>query len=187
MANWTISLPEALKKNLINQTYQLEVKRTHKELPEYPQFVTNLMKGLDTPALELHHATTGISGEAGELLDISKKVWIYGKPLNVEHLIEELGDLRFYYQSVLNMIGLTDADIVAANTTKLMKRYVDGQYTDKHANQRLDKPGEDRKFMADHTPVPTLTEQLQSLPVIGIINVDDPKDPRHKELLDSPE
>lgn len=116
----------------------------------YNDFVDGLAKGLPTVAEEMHHATTGMSGEAGELLDITKKLWIYEKPITqdvVEHLIEELGDLRWYYQALLNTLQLTDEQIVAFNKRKLLKRYPGGVYSNAAAQARADKqPGADRKF-----------------------------------------
>ncbi len=121
-------------------------------LPAYPQFVTNLFKDGETAAIELHHATTGIAGEAGEILDLSKKVWVYEKPLDLFHLIEELGDLRFYYQAVLNMLDMTDEQIVATNMNKLAKRYASGTYSNEQANARADK-AHGRKFIgSDNIP-----------------------------------
>lgn len=108
----------------------------------YPQFVDGLGKGLETVALELHHATTGMCGEAGEALDITKKLWIYEKALDegvVEHLIEELGDLRWYYQAALNTLGITDEMVVGFNKTKLLKRYPGGVYSNAAAQARADK------------------------------------------------
>ena len=42
----------------------------------------------------------GVSGEAGELLDAVKKAVIYRKPLDLENVIEELGDLEFYMEGL---------------------------------------------------------------------------------------
>lgn len=112
------------------------------EWPTYPTFVETLFKNLDTVSATLHHATTGMSGEAGELLDMTKKVWANGKPLDVEHMVEELGDLRFYYQAALNLLGLSDEHIQAHNMHKLRARYPGGMYSDELAQKRLDKnPG----------------------------------------------
>lgn len=137
--------PEQLEQ--ISQTVEsVGLRIDDNELPEYHQFVTNLFKDGAKASEELHHATTGISGEAGEILDLSKKVWVYEKPLDIFHLLEELGDLRFYYQAVLNMLRLTDADIVALNMNKLAKRYASGKYSNEQANARADK-AEGRKFI----------------------------------------
>lgn len=108
----------------------------------YDNFVEGLMKGMATPADELLHATVGMSGEAGELLDAAKKVWVYNKPLDVTNVVEELGDLRFYYQALLNMLNLTDEQVRAYNVRKLLKRYPGGVYTDAAAQARADKQHE---------------------------------------------
>jgi NTP pyrophosphatase (non-canonical NTP hydrolase) len=42
------------------------------------------------------HAIMGIITELGELMDIYKKHLFYGKPIDQEHLVEELGDLFWY-------------------------------------------------------------------------------------------
>lgn len=145
-----LELQEPLKSNISGQTLAVQAKRTSGEFCSYAQFVENLGKEMNTMAEELHHHTTGMSGEAGELLDATKKVWIYGKPVDVEHIIEEMGDLRWYYQSMLNTLGITDEDIQASNTVKLMKRYPSGVFSPEQAIARADKPkepGADRNFI----------------------------------------
>jgi len=71
--------------------------------------------------------------------------------VDVAHIIEEMGDLRWYYQAMLNTLGLTDEDIQAANTVKLMKRYPSGVYSNQQAIERADKappePGSARSFI----------------------------------------
>lgn len=154
-----LELQEPLKSNISGQTLAIRAKRTSGEFCSYAQFVENLGKEMNTMAEELHHHTTGMSGEAGELLDATKKVWIYGKPVDVEHIIEEMGDLRWYYQSMLNTLGLTDEDIQAANTVKLMKRYPSGSFSPEQAIARADKPkepGADRSFIGQR-PNPSNT------------------------------
>jgi NTP pyrophosphatase (non-canonical NTP hydrolase) len=171
MAQFTIKMPQELLDLLNGQVIEVAALQKTGELPVYPVFNRNLMKNMNTPAEELHHAATGISGEAGEILDVSKKVWVYNKPLDVAHMVEELGDLRFYYQSMLALFGLTDEQIVASNMVKLRKRYADGKYSDAQANARADKnPAAEglsaggttgtaqpapRKFMGAPAPEPT--------------------------------
>ena len=59
--------------------------------------------------------------------------------LLLENLLEEMGDFRFYYQKLLNMLGITDADVQAANYVKLAERYASGKYSDVQALARADK------------------------------------------------
>lgn len=123
---------------VLNKLYSMWHHNPH----EYPLFVKMLFKRFPDVASTVHHAATGIAGEAGEVLDISKKTWANGKPLPVEKLIEELGDMRFYYQAMLEVLGLLDGDIIAYNMDKLRKRYPTGVYSDQAALERKDKQGE---------------------------------------------
>lgn len=101
------------------------------------------------------HAAVGCAGEGGELLDCVKKVFIYGKSwadrdaktgqTPLENLLEEMADFRFYYQKLLNMLGITDAQVQDFSYVKLSARYASGTYSDKQAQDRADK-GSDRKF-----------------------------------------
>jgi NTP pyrophosphatase (non-canonical NTP hydrolase) len=105
----------------------------------YPVFVNNLFKEMGSPEASMMHAAAGFAGEGGEVLDIAKKSWVYGKQLDAENLLEELGDSLFYFQKMLNMMGWTIQDVQAANVAKLAKRYPLGTYTDAHAIARADK------------------------------------------------
>ena len=123
------------------------------QLP-YADFVKGLCKpgteivGSMTPhAAHLIHMTMGVSGEAGELLDAIKKHTMYNKPLDVENVIEEIGDVLFYLTGIANVLGFTLDDCAQVNAEKLSKRYSEGKYSDKQAQERADKT--ERKFMTD--------------------------------------
>lgn len=88
---------------------------------------------------ELLHMAVGVSGEAGELLDAIKRPTIYRKPIDVENVIEELGDLEFYMERIRQMLGVTREQTIEANIAKLGKRYSDGTYSNTQANVRADK------------------------------------------------
>lgn len=105
----------------------------------YSRFVDVLFKEFPDLESTLHHAATGCATEGGEILDNSKKAWAHGKPIDVLNLVEELGDQLFYMQKIMNMLGLTIADIQRANMHKLMQRYPSGKYSDADAQARLDK------------------------------------------------
>ena len=80
--------------------------RIKKMIEEYQKFVkqyTNPNKDV------LEHAILGICTEAGELLDIYKKHKMYDKPLDKEHLKEEIGDLLFYV-FMLNIVADINLD-----------------------------------------------------------------------------
>jgi NTP pyrophosphatase (non-canonical NTP hydrolase) len=87
----------------------------------------------------LMHMAIGICGESGELLDAIKKKVIYRKDLDRENVIEELGDLEFYLEGIRQGLGLTREECLAANITKLRKRYEGLKYSDSAAQERADK------------------------------------------------
>jgi NTP pyrophosphatase (non-canonical NTP hydrolase) len=85
-----------------------------------------------------HHAT-GVGTEAGELLTAAKAYSIYGKPVDRENVIEELGDLEFYMQGLRMELGITREATLMHNMEKLAKRYPNYQYTNDRATARADK------------------------------------------------
>lgn len=84
------------------------------------------------------HAVSGISGEAGELLDAIKKAVIYRKPLDRVNVIEELGDIEFYLEHLRQVIGISREETIVANEAKLSVRY-NGKYSNQSAQDRKDK------------------------------------------------
>ena len=107
----------------------------------------DIVDSLTPDGAHLLHMAVGIAGESGELLDAIKKAVIYCKPIDVENVVEELGDLEFYMEGLRDRLGITRQQTLQANVAKLSKRYKAGSYSDKAAQERADKaPGADRKF-----------------------------------------
>ena len=112
----------------------------------FKQLATDLSKPGDEiaalmSAQEAHlwHMATGVSGEAGELLDAVKKSVLYKKPLDRENVVEELGDLRFYMAGLMNALSISEQEILYATNKKLGKRYAAGSYSNAQAQERADK------------------------------------------------
>ena len=112
----------------------------------YGDFVQKLAKDGETIAKELTgddahllHMAIGVSGEAGELLDAVKRVAIYRKEIDIENVIEELGDLEFYMEGLRQGLNITREETIKANKQKLSKRYSSLSYSDSQANARADK------------------------------------------------
>ena len=104
----------------------------------------NVIKQEITPEqANLLHMSVGISGEAGELLDAIKKHVVYQKPLDVENVKEELGDLLFYMSNIMQSVGLTFEEILQHNIDKLSVRYSSGVYSNQQAQERADKVNEE--------------------------------------------
>jgi NTP pyrophosphatase (non-canonical NTP hydrolase) len=80
----------------------------------------------------------GVSGESGELLDAIKKWAIYQKPLDIDNVIEELGDIEFYLEGIRQKLGLNRNMILEHNIEKLRRRY-GTKYTNEAAQRRADK------------------------------------------------
>lgn len=88
------------------------------------------------------HMVVGISGEAGELLDAIKKNVVYQKDLDMDNVIEELGDLEFYMEGLRQAVGVNRETCLRANYNKLHTRYAAGKYSDQAAQERADKKDE---------------------------------------------
>lgn len=148
MSNHKISIPAEYVKNLRHNLEQLNKEIQAGNLPDYAGFVDILFKEMDSPVLSIHHVTTGISTEAGELLSETKALWIANKNLKIHDFIKEMGDLYFYFQKLLNMMDLTLEDIQSVNYLKLLERFQGLKYSDHAAQEKVDqkKPGADRKF-----------------------------------------
>ena len=93
---------------------------------------------LDAKQYDLMHATLGIAGESGEIVDAVKKSIIYGKSLDVANMREEIGDIMWYIALACRTLDFDMREILDENIAKLAKRYPE-KYTDVHASLRLDK------------------------------------------------
>jgi NTP pyrophosphatase (non-canonical NTP hydrolase) len=109
----------------------------------YNDFVAKLAKPMKFKD-HLNHMALGAAGEVGELVDCIKKYTIYEKDMDYENLKEELGDLMFYMQGIMNCAGLSWQDLVNANVTKLSKRYEKLTFSTEAAVARADKQTENK-------------------------------------------
>ena len=96
--------------------------------------LSDLLVMLDEKGANIERLLTagvGLNAEAGEFLEIVKKMIFQGKPwdeANREHLIIELGDVIWYAANACMALGISFEDVVARNVTKLEKRYPGGQF-----------------------------------------------------------
>lgn len=98
----------------------------------------DIVDSLNAKKAHILHMAIGIAGEAGELLDAIKKHVIYNKPIDLENVIEELGDLEFYMEGIRQGLAITRNETLQANIDKLGVRYKSG-YSDAAAQARADK------------------------------------------------
>lgn len=97
-----------------------------------------ILASLTPEKVDAIHMILGIAGEAGELVDAYKKWAIYRKDLDRENVIEEIGDMLFYLEGLMQNVGVTEKEVRIRNQAKLGVRYKEG-YSDKAAQERADK------------------------------------------------
>ena len=81
----------------------------------------------------------GLTAEAGELIEIVKKMLFQGKPLNEEnvfHMKRELGDIMWYWINTCRALDLDPNDVIAENVRKLEARYPGGKFDVYHSENR---------------------------------------------------
>lgn len=105
-------------------------------LQEYTNMISRIQ---EEQKGKLLHASIGIAGESGELLDAVKKHLVYGKELDRANLEEELGDVLFFVAMACNSLGVTMEEVLSKNVQKLSKRYSSGSFSEQEAKERLDK------------------------------------------------
>lgn len=149
-----------------------QVKDKNGAAISYHVFVSELAKdpaaiviALTEDKMDLLHGCIGVSGEAGELLDAIKKYAVYNKELDRENVIEELGDIRFYMQLIMNRLCISDHEIITNNVKKLNKRYEKG-YSDKAAQERADKVAEIDKVSSTEISNTPIREVIKTVPKI---------------------
>jgi len=113
--------------------YQTEMVRALKKKG------SSILETLTPDQASAIHMSMALCGEAGELVDAVKKWAIYGKPLDRENAVEELGDLEFYMEGVRQDLGISREETLVANQKKLNTRYSSGRYSDEQAQARKDK------------------------------------------------
>ncbi len=111
---------------------------------KYITFVKSIEKPADTISLDpLHkrqiHAAMGLAGETGETVDIIKKHVIYGKPLDLDKVVEECGDILYYMAVLLDSVDSSIPEALQKNYEKLSARYYKGSYSNEQAIDRKDK------------------------------------------------
>lgn len=107
------------------------------------------------PDRMLYHAMhVAIFGS--QVLDTVKKTAIYNKPLDTTMLRSQLTEMLKHVATLGLMFGISREQALEANIEKLGKRYEGLKYTDKAAQQRLDKPPE-RRYIGkpENTDIPT--------------------------------
>ena len=87
----------------------------------------------------LDTAISGLLAEAGESMEILKKMKFQGKEWNEDirmHLKKEAGDAMFYWIDFCIALGFTPEDVIEENVNKLKARYPGGTFDVHYSENR---------------------------------------------------
>lgn len=85
--------------------------------------------------VRLGHGALGIVKEGGELLAEYERWVYYGRPLDLQRVKDELGDVLWYAALVCNACGVSLEAVMEGNVRKLMQRYPE-KYDDQRERER---------------------------------------------------
>ena len=123
-----------MTKKVIFDEYQSFVDAVTSEASKDFVALSERMVELDRKGANIERLLTagvGINAEAGEFLEIVKKMIFQGKPFNEdnrEHLIIELGDVMWYVAQACIALEISFDEVIARNVQKLAKRYPEGAF-----------------------------------------------------------
>lgn len=89
----------------------------------------------------LDAAATGLNAEAGEALEIVKKLKFQEKPWNDDtkfHLLREAGDAIFYWIMLTLALGQDPYEVIGENIRKLESRYPGGKFDGFYSENRAE-------------------------------------------------
>ena len=85
---------------------------------------------------DIIHAALLITSEAGEVASEIKRHFAYGKPLDLQAVTLELGDLAWGMALLIKTIGLSFEEVFELNIRKLEARFPELTYKAEHALNR---------------------------------------------------
>lgn len=97
---------------------------------------TSNTNGLEQASYDkLINGVMGMCGEAGECIDVVKKMMFQQHELDTEKLIEELGDVLWYCAELASGLGVALEDVALVNIEKLKGRYPEGFSAERSINR----------------------------------------------------
>jgi len=113
---------------ITEQDYTREVLRTYAGAPN------STLDKLTLGAL-------GLAGESGEVIDMIKKRLFQGHEIDQEKLLDELGDVYWYYTLILQAMGYSLQEVMRCSIEKLRRRYPDGFEIERSVNRSVVQEG----------------------------------------------
>lgn len=91
---------------------------------------------------QLLHASLGLTTESAEFADQLKRHLFYQKPLDKINLVEELGDIMWYFAVACRALKVNPEEILDKNIEKLKNRYPEGFNPEDYDNRKIDEERE---------------------------------------------
>jgi len=101
--------------------------------------LVTLEHGPDVNVPLLITACFGLAAEAGEFIEVPKKILFQGKRLSeaeVYHMKRELGDVFWYWMNACRALNLDPNDVIDENVRKLESRYPGGSFDAHYSENR---------------------------------------------------
>lgn len=86
----------------------------------------------------LTNACLGVAGEAGEVVDLVKKVFFHDRPFNRAELINEMGDVYWYLEYLCAVLEVDREEVMRKNIEKLNRRHPNG-WSAQSQNEKRDE------------------------------------------------
>ena len=105
---------------------------------QYQAAAVNTLAGDLDEELNLAVLGLGLTGEAGEVADIIKKIVGHKHPLDADtekKLLKELGDVLWYIATLCESLGFNLYSVAEENIAKLKARYPEGFSTERSINR----------------------------------------------------
>lgn len=92
-------------------------------LEEYLEFLKTHWNSSHRPLdMQKIHASMGLSGEAGEVLEWHKKKFFHDRDMTHEDLVSEFGDVFYYLMRLATLHNVTLEQIMQSNAAKIVTR-----------------------------------------------------------------
>ena len=96
------------------------------KIEDLKESLDNIQNNSDIDVPRLLTGALGLGSEAGEFVEIVKKMVLQGKPAdedNIFHMKRERGDIMWYWVTACMSLGLDPVEVITENQKKLEDRY----------------------------------------------------------------
>ena len=112
------------------------------DLQTYQKQAARTLRRLSNEQEDIQHMLFGMMTELGELVDSYKKHYAYGKELDMINVMEEMGDIMWYWANMCNITGINAEASLQVNIDKLKARYPEKFNEELAVNRDLERERE---------------------------------------------